>query len=70
MQIYLNDWNLHKQIFEYIWGQSLSEYSNIFAAQSNNNMDSFVKNWRKKTEQKYSKMYFDHIQYSNIFKYQ
>ena len=39
MQIKLNDWNLHEQIFQYIWGQSLNKYLNIFWAQSKKNME-------------------------------
>ena len=54
MGIYSKDWNLHKQIFECIWGQSFNEYSNIFRAQSKKRgkyalkIWHFGKNWREK----------------------
>ena len=36
MQIYSKEWNLHKQIFEYIWGQSLNKYLNELKADVKN----------------------------------
>ena len=35
MQIYSKDWNHHKQIFEYIGGQSLNKYFNIIGPEQN-----------------------------------